>query len=118
MCIPVSPKKVAANWGTVLDTLTNSDAVSWCGTAGKMGRRRPSAIRLLHSLAWRMIKPAPHAMVANRKRRRFFSFPFDAALTARTMVRELVNRNAVMMVALTMLPEWKGVGQLGVEMRP
>jgi hypothetical protein len=34
------------------------------------------------------------------------------------MVSELVNRNAVMMVALTMLEEWNGVGQFGVEMRP
>src|SRR5271157_2367798 len=118
MCIPVSPKKVAANWGTVLDTLTNSDAVSWFGTAGNMGRRRPSAIRLLHSLACRTIKPIPHAMVANRKRTRFLSFPRDAALTASTMVSELVNRNPVIMVALTMLEEWNGVGQFGVEMRP
>jgi hypothetical protein len=33
-------------------------------------------------------------------------------------VRELVRRKAVMIVALTMLSEWNGVGQLGVEMRP
>jgi hypothetical protein len=34
------------------------------------------------------------------------------------MVKELVNRNAVMMVAFLILAEWNGVGQLGVEMRP
>src|SRR5260370_6580784 len=118
MCIPVSQKKVAASWGTVFDTSTNSDATSWCGTAGKMGRRRPSAIKLLHSLAWRTMKPTPHAMVANSQSRRVLSFPRAAALTARTMVSELVNRHAVMIVALTILQEWNGDGQFEIEMRP
>ena len=47
----------------------------------------------------------------------FASF-WTEARTARTMVSELVSRNAVMIVALTMLSEWNGVGQFGVEMRP
>ena len=46
------------------------------------------------------------------------ALPNAAALTASTIVRELVSRNAVMMVAFMMLWEWNGVGQLGVEMRP
>src|SRR4030081_3170558 len=118
MCIPVSPKNVAPNWGTVLETSTNSDATCWFGTAGKIGRRRPSGVRLLHSLGGRTIKTNPHAMVAKSQRTRALSFPRAAALTAKTIVSELVNRNAVMMVALTMLSEWNGVGQLGVETRP
>ena len=65
-----------------------------------------------------MMKPIPQAMVARSQSRRSLSLPRAAALTASTMVRELVSRNAVMMVAFMMLPEWKGVGQLGVEMRP
>src|ERR1039458_209292 len=118
MCIPVNPKKVAANCGTVFETLANSDAASWPGTAGKIGQGSPSELRWLHSLPWRMMKPVPHAMVASSQSRRALSLPFAAALTARTIVKELVNRNAVMMVALTMLPEWNGVGQFEMEMRP
>jgi hypothetical protein len=34
------------------------------------------------------------------------------------MVNELVNKNAVIIVAFTMLSEWNGVGQSGVEIRP
>jgi hypothetical protein len=34
------------------------------------------------------------------------------------MVNELVSRNAVMIVAFTMLAEWNGAGQFAVEMRP
>jgi len=34
------------------------------------------------------------------------------------MVSELVSKNAVIMVAFTMLSEWNGVGQFGVEIRP
>jgi hypothetical protein len=34
------------------------------------------------------------------------------------MVKELVSRNAVMIVAFTMLSEWNGVGQFAIEMRP
>jgi hypothetical protein len=34
------------------------------------------------------------------------------------MVSELVSKNAVIIVALTMLWEWNGVGQPAVEIRP
>src|SRR4029077_5461014 len=118
MFIPVSPKNVAANWGTSLDTLTNSDATCWFGTAGKMGRRRPSVISFLLSMAGRTKKPDAHAIVDKSQSTRALARPRAAALTARAMVSELVSRNAVMMVALTMLPEWNGVGHFEIEMRP
>src|SRR5208282_5576034 len=95
MCIPVSPKKVAANWGTVLDTLANSDATSWCGTAGKMGMRRPSAIRLLHSLAWRTIKPMPHAIVAKSQRVRQQEQPHPDFFRIRAKQRRLIDCRGV-----------------------
>jgi len=64
------------------------------------------------------MNPVPHAMVASSHPTLALSFPRAAALTAMTIVSELVNRNAVMMVALTMLLEWNGVGQFVIEMRP
>jgi hypothetical protein len=64
------------------------------------------------------MKPAPHAIVASKNNLCNFTFPSTEALTASTMVSELVRRNAVMIVALTILSEWNGVGQSGVEMRP
>ena len=45
----------------------------------------------------------PQAMVASSQRRCAFALPSAEARTANTMVSELVRRNAVMMVALTML---------------
>ena len=44
-------------------------------------------------------------MVASSHRRWAFVFPMAAARTAKTMVSELVSRNAVMKVALRMLSE-------------
>jgi hypothetical protein len=44
--------------------------------------------------------------------------PRAEAETASTMVNELVSRNPVITVALTMLALWNGVGQAGLEMRP
>ena len=64
------------------------------------------------------MKPTPQAMVASKNSRCSFELPSADARTANTMVSELVRRKAVMMVALTMLAEWNGVGQFGVEMRP
>src|SRR2546428_200764 len=64
MCIPVRPKNVAGNWGTVSATFLYSAAASWPGTAGNIGSVSPSAISLLHSRPWRMTNAVPHAIVA------------------------------------------------------
>src|SRR6266568_2937732 len=118
MCMPVSVKNVDGNCGTSFATLANSGFTSCPGTGGKNGSVMPSAISLLHSIPCRMTNPAPQAMVANNHSVcAFASFCTDAR-TAKTMVSELVSRNAVIIVALTMLAEWNGVGQPDVEMRP
>src|SRR5947209_5936260 len=118
MCIPVNPKNVAANCGTVLLTSANSLFVSAPGTGGNTGSVKPSEIRWFHSRPWRITNAIPQAMVASSHPCTAFMFPNTDARTANTMVNELVSKNAVINVALTMLLEWKGVGQFGVEMRP
>jgi hypothetical protein len=47
----------------------------------------------------------PQAMVASSHSRCAFALPCTAARTASTMVNELVSKNAVMIVAFTMLSE-------------
>src|SRR5438046_5826030 len=118
MCIPVSPKNVAGNCGTVHALFLYAAAAQWPGTAGNIGSVRPSAISLLHSRPWRITNAVPQAIVARSHQRCALSLPNTAARTASTMVKELVSRNAVIRVALRMLSEWNGVGQFGVEMRP
>src|SRR5207247_246951 len=65
-----------------------------------------------------MMNPAPHVMVASNQSVCALALWSTEARTANTMVSELVSRNAVMMVAFTMLSEWNGVGQFAVAMRP
>src|SRR6516162_4648523 len=118
MCMPVSPKKVAGNSGTLLATFANSPVASLPGGAGNIGKVRPSAINLVHSRPWRIVNAAPQTMVANSHSVGALASRSTEARTANTMVRELLSRKAVMIVALTMLWEWNGVGQLAVEIRP
>src|SRR5437660_10470315 len=96
--MPVSPKKVAGNCGTVLLTSANSLLASCPGTAGNTGNVRPSAIRLLHSLPCRMTNAVPQAMVASNQPRTAFELPNTEARPASTMVPELVNTNQVIKV--------------------
>src|SRR3981189_732843 len=56
------------------------------------------------------MNPVPQSMVASSQRRCPLASPWTEALTASTIVKELVRRNAVIMVALTMLSEWEGGG--------
>ena len=114
----VRVKNVAANCGTVFETSANSLTASWPGTLGNIGRESPSEIKLLHSRPCRTMNPVPQSMVASNHKRCHLASPWTEALTAITMVRELVRRNAVMIVALTILAEWNGVGQSGVEILP
>ena len=81
MCMPVSPKNVAANWGTFFETLANS-ALAAPGGVGNKGKVRPAAIRLVHSRPCRMMKPMPQAMVANSHMRCALALPSTAARTA------------------------------------
>src|SRR5438034_401885 len=115
MCMPVKVKKVEGNCGTLFATLENSALTSCPGTAGNIGSVRPSAISLLHSIPWRITNPAPHAIVASSHSVWAFALRSTEARTAITMVSELVSKNAVITVALTMLSEWNGVGQPAVE---
>ncbi len=119
MCMPVSPKKVAANCGTGLrDTLANSPAARWSGQFRKHRKRQAFCDQLAPFPAVKNNKAHAAGHGGQQPKPLRFRVALTAARTARTMVNELVSKNAVMMVAFTMLSEWNGVGQFGVEIRP
>src|SRR5438105_15317010 len=105
MCIPVKVKNVEGNCGTLFATLANSALTAWHGTWGNIGSVSPSAMRLLHSRPCRTTNAAPQTIVASSQIVCIFASFWTDARTASTMVSELVSRNAVMIVALTMLAE-------------
>src|SRR5690348_9764155 len=90
MCMPVSVKNVPPNSGTCDQTLLDGVIFS-------------TLISFVHSMACSTVKAVPKNIVASSQFRvHALSFRF-AAITASTMVSELDNRHAVMMVALAML---------------
>src|SRR5581483_812705 len=105
MCSPVSVKNVPPNCGTF-------------GAQGLVFGVMPSSINVIHSRMCSTTNIAPQNMVAASQRTVRLRSPWLEAYTASTMVSELVNRKAVITVALMMLPEWKGVGQSGFDTLP
>src|SRR5579859_6823557 len=115
MCMAVNPKNACVNCGTFLEISAYSPPAPLGGVTPKNeinpGKYSPSSISLLHSMPWSTMNAVPNTMVASSQLRVHARSCRCDANTARTMVKELDSRHAVITVALVMLATWNGVGQ-------